>query len=157
MATSDFPTTLRYYGPNISAWNAWLNSMVYETLLGLHPTTMEYIPALASHWQISEDKQTFRFRINPNARWSDGKPVISDDVVASWKLAVDKGLQDPARSLIYEKFEQPVPESKYIVRVKAKTVSWRNFLDFSANLFIFPAHVLNGINGETYIRQWNYK
>lgn len=157
MTTSDFPTTLRYYGPNTSLWNFWLNSMVYETLLGLHPTTMEYIPGLASHWQISADKQTFRFRINPNARWSDGVPVTADDVVASWKLAVDTGLQDPAHMLIYQKFEEPVPESKYIVRVKAKTVSWRNFLDFAAGLYIYPAHVLKDLNGDTYIREYNYK
>jgi microcin C transport system substrate-binding protein len=156
-AFSDFPTTLRYWGPNISAWNAWLHAMVYETLLGLHPTTMEYIPGLASHWQISPDKQTFRFRINPNARWSDGMPVTSEDVVASWKLAIDKGLQDPPRLVTFGKFEQPVAESKYIVRVKAKTVSWRNFLDISNSLFIYPAHALKGVDGAAYIRDYNYK
>jgi microcin C transport system substrate-binding protein len=157
MTTSDFPTTLRYYGPNISAWNAWLHSMVYETLLNLHPTTLEYIPGLATHWQILPNKQTFRFRINPNARWSDGMPVTSDDVVASWKLVVDKGLQDPARLVMFQKFEQPVPESKYIVRVKAKTIGWHNFLDFATALYLYPSHALKDINGETYIRDYNYK
>ena len=49
----------------------------------MHPTTLEYIPALATHWQISADKMTYRFRINPNARFSDGTPVTSDDVVAT--------------------------------------------------------------------------
>ncbi len=39
---------------------------------------------------------TYRFRINPNARFSDGTPVTSDDVVATWDLMVDKTLQDPA-------------------------------------------------------------
>ncbi len=92
-----------------------LNGLVYETLLGLHPTTLEYIPALATHWQISPDKMTFRFRIDPNARWSDGMPVTADDVVATWKLMVDKSLQDPARTLVFANFEQPVAESKYIV------------------------------------------
>ena len=73
--------------------------LVYESLLYLHPTTLEYIPGLATHWQISDDRRTYRFRINPNARWSDGMPVTADDVVASWRLAVDKALQDPARNL----------------------------------------------------------
>ena len=49
--------------------------------------------------------ETFRFRINPNAKFSDGMPVTSDDVVASWKLVVDKGLQDPANNLIFSNFE----------------------------------------------------
>ena len=57
--------------------------MVYETLLTLHPTTLDYMPVLATHWQISPDKMTYRFRLDPNARFSDGQPVIADDVVAS--------------------------------------------------------------------------
>ena len=153
---TDFPSTLRYYGPNVTAWNQMLHGLVYETLLGLHPTTLDYIPALATHWQISQDKQTFRFRIDPNGRWSDGTPVTTDDVIASWKLTVDKGLQDPGRMVIYSNFEQPVAEGKYIVSVKAKTDNWQNFLYFSG-MFIYPAHVLKNITGETYVREYNYK
>lgn len=153
---TDFPATLRYYGPNVSAWNAMLHGLVYESLLGLHPTTLEYIPALASHWQISADKKSFRFRINPSARWSDGTPVTAEDVIWSWKLTVDKGLQDPARTLIFSNFEQPVAESRYIVSVKAKTENWQNFLYFSG-LFVYPASVLKNINGQTYVRQYNYR
>src|SRR5687767_5281674 len=78
---ADFPSTLRYYGPNVTAWNQGLHSIVYETLLGLHPTSLQYMPALATHWQVSADRQTFRFRINPNAKFSDGTPVTSADVI----------------------------------------------------------------------------
>lgn len=153
---TDFPSTLRYYGPNVTAWNAMLHGLVYESLLGLHPTTLEYIPSLATHWRISADKKTFRFRINPNARWADGTPVTSEDVVASWKLCVDKTLQDPARNQIYSNFEPPVAESKYLVSVTAKTENWQNLLYFSG-MFIYPAHVLKNINGEAYLREYNYK
>ena len=157
-ATSDFPTTLRYYGPNAgTAWSAMVHGMVYETLLGLHPTSLEYIPAIASHWQISPDKKTFRFRINPNARFSDGVPVTSDDVIASWKMVVDEGLQDPARMVVYTKFDQPVAESKYIVSVHAKSESWQNFLFFSQGLFIYPAHVLKDLPARTYVETYQYK
>jgi len=156
-ALSDFPSTLRYWGPNITEWNLLLHSLVYETLLFLHPNTLEYAPMLATHWQISEDKRKLRFRIDPNARWSDGQPVTSEDVVASWKLATDKGLQDPGVNVTFAKFDPPVAESKYIVSVTAKEDSWRNFMDFATNLIIYPAHVLNKINGEAYVREYNYK
>ena len=56
------------------------------------------------------------------------QPVTSADVIATWKLLTDKGLQDPAQTLMYSKFERPVAESKYIVSVKAKTVNWQNLL-----------------------------
>ena len=52
-----------------------IGPMVYESLLTIHPTTLDYIPVLATHWQISADKVTYRFRIDPNARWADGQPV----------------------------------------------------------------------------------
>lgn len=157
VASSDFPTTLRYYGPNISIWNFWLHSITYETLVGLHPTTLEYMPRIATHWQISADKKTYRFRLDPNARWSDGGPVVADDVVASWKLVTDKGLQDPGNALIFSQFEQPVAESKYIVTVKSKAGSWRDFMNFATGMFIYPAHALEGVDGAAYIKDFNYK
>jgi microcin C transport system substrate-binding protein len=153
----DFPSTLRYYGPNVTAWNQGLNGLVYETLLGLHPTSLQYIPALATHWQVSPDRQTFRFRINPNAKFSDGTPLTSADVIATWKLLTDKGLQDPAQTLVFSNFESPVAESKYIVSVKAKDVNWQNLLNFGAGMLVLPAHGLKGVNGAAYIRDYNYK
>ena len=93
---TDFPGTLRPRGPNITSFTAVLGSLVYETLLGMHPTTLEYYPALASHWQVSADKSIYRFRVDPNARWADGQPVTAEDVVASWSFWMDKGINDPS-------------------------------------------------------------
>src|SRR5437588_3008472 len=95
-AQLDFPGTLRIFGPEANTLlNFMIQSQVYETLLFVHTTTLDFIPDLATHWQISPDKMTYRFRINPNARFSDGTPVTADDVVASWAFVMDKGLQEP--------------------------------------------------------------
>ena len=153
-----FPGTFRIYGPesNLAAFSV-IQNLVYETLLGLHPTTLAYIPALATHWQVSPDKLTYRFRLDPNARFSDGQPVTAEDVIASWSLVMDKGLQDPMSELVYSKFEKPVAESKYIVRVKSRVLNWRNFLYFSASLPILPAHVLKTVDGARYLKEYNFK
>ena len=149
-----FPGTLRIFGPEANTvLNAYIiQKLVYEPLLWLHPSTLEFIPALATHWQISPDRMTYRFRINPNARWSDGQPVVAEDVVATWDLIMDTGLQAPMEQLVFGKFERPVAESKYIVRVKSKQLNWRNFLYFATQegWVIFPAHVLKKIDGATY-------
>ena len=152
----DFPATLRYIGPNLSTWNATLSGLVYESLVGLHPTTLEYIPILATHWQILPDKVTYRFRIDPNARFNDGTPVTADDVIATWKLYVDKTVQDPIQNTMYQKYEQPVAESKYIVRVKSKVPGWTGFYYFSG-MPIYAAKALQGINGARYIKEFNDK
>ena len=151
------PGTYRMEGPE---WNSAVNyamaNMMYEPLLILDPTTLNYIPTLATHWQILPDKLTFRFRINPNARWSDGEPVTADDVVRTWILYSDLTLQDPATYSQMIKLEKPVAESKYIVRVKAKDVQWVNF-DNVARMRIFPAHILKDIDGAAYLRDYNFK
>ena len=154
----DFPGTLRIDGPESNtALNFMIAPMVYETLLGLHPTTLDYMPALATHWQISHDRLTYRFRIDPNARLSDGQPVTADDVVATWTFMMDKGSRIPSTQLVYGKFEKPVAESKYIVRVKSKELNWRNFLYFAASMSIFPAHVLKNVDGARYLKDYNFK
>jgi len=154
----DFPGTLRMLGPDSPTYfnydAIWV--LCYETLIDLDPH-IGYMPSLATHWHILPDKMTYRFRINPNARFSDGTPVTSDDVVASFDLFVDKSVQDPMSRMVFEKLERPVAESKYIVRVKSKAVTWRTFLDFSNSMLIFPAHVLKTMTGDQYLKDYNFK
>jgi microcin C transport system substrate-binding protein len=153
----DFPGTLRTEGPDTILWNQQVAGMVYETLLGLHPTTLETMPGLATHWQVSEDGMTFSFRLNPNARFSDGEPVTSEDVVASWEFMMNPDIQAPMNRITFDKFATPVAETKYIVSVEAKDLNWRNFLYFSQSMFIYPEHVLSTLKGDAYLQDWNFK
>ncbi len=86
-----FPNTMRIHGQNSNLLinTQTIASLCYESLLSLHPVTLEFIPNLATHWHISDDKMTYKFRINPDARWWDGMPVTSDDVIATWDLMMD--------------------------------------------------------------------
>ena len=155
---ADFPKTFRMAGPESSTGTVYMiGNCLYETLLMLHPTTLEYVPSLATHWQISDDKLTFRFRLNPLARFSNGEPVTAEDVVASWALLADKTLQDPSRHAQFSKFETPVAESHYIVSVKAGKPDWRNLKDFAAGVLIYPASSLKGLSGAEYLEKFNYE
>ncbi len=154
---TDFPTTLRPAGPHTAPFDRIVSRLVYETLLTFDSVTLEYVPALATHWRISDDGGTYRFRLDPNARWSDGSPVTSEDVVASWGFWMDRALLDPVLPSFLGTFERPVAESKYLVRVKAGGAGWRSFMDFSTRMLILPAHALKGIDGGSYIRDYNYK
>jgi len=153
----EFPGTLRIFGPEVTILNFHVQSMLYDTLLGLHPTTLSFIPSLATHWQISPDRMEYRFRLNPNARFSDGTPVTADDVVASWVFAMDKGLQELQLQTMLGKFDKPVAESKYIVRVRSTELKWQNFMNFSQSLPVFPAHALKGLDGARYLKEYNFK
>ncbi len=147
-----------------------MHDLVYERLLGLHPTTLEFIPGLATHWQFDYDAQMLRFRLNPKARWSDGSEVTSDDVVASWEHSAGvhhKGdgtedaswsRKDPYSEQLYGlSYERPVAEDKYTVAVKMKEVNWRLPIYFGVSMKIFPAKYIR-VSGEDYLKgyQWRF-
>lgn len=139
----DWPATLRLHGENYNtAFNYEFLDLAGEGLLSLHPTTLEFIPSLATHWQISEDKRTYRFRINPAARWADGSEVTAADVVATYKLRMDPKCRFPSSPILWGKFHEPVAKSKYILEVTVKQDNWRNFL-YMATSVVFPAEYVS--------------
>jgi len=154
--TSRFPNTLRTVGQNSNyVENSTIESMCYESLISTHPVTLDFVPVLATHWKVSDDKMTFWFRINPKAKFSDGMPVTSDDVIATWDLLMDETILEPSSQIVYGKFE-PFIESKYIVRVECKKLSWRNLLYFGG-MSILPAHILDEIDGSEYLEEYQFK
>ena len=156
--TSRFPATLRTTGQNSNyIENSTIEGLCYEGLITTHPVTLEFMPSLATHWKVSDDKMQFWFRINPKARFSDGTEVTSADVVATWDLHMDETILEPSDQLVYGKFERPVAESKYIVSVKCKQLSWRNLLYFGASMTILPEHILRDLDGTDYLEEYQYK
>ncbi len=47
------------------------------------------IPGTAESWDISEDGLVYRFRLRPDAKWSDGEPIVAADVVYSFRRLLD--------------------------------------------------------------------
>lgn len=157
-AWPDFPPTLRGEGPNANlAALKELHNMIYENLINLHPETLEVIPGLADYWQISPDKKTFRFRINPKARWADGSEITADDVLATWEHLIDKAIKDPYTNILFgDKFEKPVIEDKYTIKVNTKALNWRLFVEFGVYMKIYPAKYIR-IAGDEYLKKYQWK
>ncbi len=78
--TPSTPPTLRRVGPNA---NNGFRGELYDQndfgLLSAHPETEEPIPGLALSWAVSADGMTAYFRLDPEARFTDGQPVTADD------------------------------------------------------------------------------
>lgn len=62
-----------------------VTSGLFEGLVTEDPRDLHPVPGVASRWDISPDKLAYTFFLRPDARWSNGKPVIADDFVQSWK------------------------------------------------------------------------
>ena len=158
MRLVEFPSTLRNEGKDANnTMNSLIASMVYERLLTIHPTTIEFIPSLATHWKISEDKMTFTFRINPDARWSTGHRVTAQDVIETWRLHTDEGILAPYTNILYKKYEEPVAISPYIVQVRCTELNWRQFIYFAVSMTIWPSHIIKDLTGEDSFREYQFQ
>jgi microcin C transport system substrate-binding protein len=156
LCMENFPATIRTKGKNANTtMNTLCEGMVYETLLNLSTHPYYFYPALANKWSVADDKVTFYYSINENAKWADGKFVKAQDVVATWDLLTDKEIQDPFTNNFWNKFERPVALNDQVVMVKAKEKTWRNFIYFSSQLFILPSHVIGDLSGEDYLKKFN--
>jgi microcin C transport system substrate-binding protein len=74
-----FPLTFRVVGPDS---NSTFRSAILDnqlSLIDIHPNTDNVIPQIATHWAYGNDKRSMYFKLDPNARWSDGHPVTADD------------------------------------------------------------------------------
>ena len=157
-AIPQWPDNLRMYGIRSNTFlNYLIRDLCYESLVGMHPGTLEFMPGLASHWKVSDDKMTFTFRINPKAHWSDGKAVTANDVIATYRLIADDTLLAPMmKESIVNNLEEPVALSKYMVEVKCKEKDLRNFIAISG-MIILPAHEISELTGEEYLDKYNFK
>ena len=84
------PNTLNpFVGLNEENYNVW--SLNYDLLVNFNPEDLSPAPGIAEEWEISEDKRTVTFKLDPDKVWSDGEPVTSADVKYSLEVLGSEG------------------------------------------------------------------
>jgi oligopeptide transport system substrate-binding protein len=53
------------------------------------------MPGVATEWTANADKTVYTFKLRPEAKWSNGDPVVAGDFVYGWQRAVDPALASP--------------------------------------------------------------
>jgi oligopeptide transport system substrate-binding protein len=86
---------------------------MFEGLTRWDPKTAGAVPGMAERWGISPDGKTYTFHLRTNLVWSTGEPIRADDVVYSWRRALDPATaSDYAGQLYYVKNGQDFNEGK---------------------------------------------
>ena len=153
-----YPATLRIFGKNAnSAFLSMLEGLCYEPLLDLDPVTLQYVPNVAKKWAIANDKVSFFFEIDERAKWSDGKPVLAKDVVRTWEMLTDTGIEDPFSNDYWKKYEKPIAVTDRIVMIKSKKLNWRAFMSIAVSMTILPSHHLEGLDGSKFLKEYQFK
>ncbi len=86
----DAGTLNPFTGLDEEDYNVW--AMNWDLLVNFDPKDLSPAPGIAKSWTVSDDKKTITFKLDPNAKWSDGKPITSADVKWSLDVLGDNGV-----------------------------------------------------------------
>ena len=135
-----YPQSFNYYLDN-NVISSALFSSLYESLLSLDPVTAEYTAGIADSWQISDDKKSFTFHLDPKAIWSDGTPITAHDVAWTFDTILNPKNLTGVHKVSLENFAPPEVIDDHTIRFSANDVHWRN-LGSVGSFHILPAHAL---------------
>lgn len=88
----DFPRTLRTIGPDANG--GFRPFLLDDNAMGFaqrHPNITDvrqggfyFFPGIAEQWALDYDNQQVFVKIHPNASWSDGEPITTEDITFSF-------------------------------------------------------------------------
>ncbi|HWV35630.1 MAG TPA: ABC transporter substrate-binding protein [Thermomicrobiales bacterium] len=122
----------------------YIIGLVFEGLAQVSPIDGTLAPSLADSWEISSDGLRYRFHLNPNATWHDGKPVTADDVIATYDALLAPDSLSANRATIlsllasYTKLDDHTVELTSHGRIAT-------FLDQVATVSIMAKHIWDGV------------
>ena len=150
-----FPLTFRVVGPdsNSSFRSAILGNQL--SLIGIHPNTENIVPELATHWAYDNDKKTMYFKLDKNARWSDGTPVTAHDFAYTLEFMRSKHIIAPWYNDYYSKeIDKVIVYDDHTLAV----VSTKAQPDLHLKIGISPTpRHFYGELGEDFVRRYNWK
>lgn len=96
---------------------------------------------LAQTVEMDEDRTFIQYNLNPNARWSDGKPVTPEDVIFTFELFRDKGR--PPYSNRLDRVAKMEKVGEHSVRFTFNEKSNREFPLILSMTPILPKHAID--------------
>jgi microcin C transport system substrate-binding protein len=135
---SQYPKSFNYYLDN-NVFSSKLFGYQFESLVGRNGFTLEPEPGLAERVEVSDDKKTFTFTLDADARWSDGSPITADDVIWTYAAVMNPEHLTGPHKVGLDRFEPPVKMDERTVEFTAKEVHWGN-LWAVGGMSILPSH-----------------
>ncbi len=118
---------------------------LFITLVDYDQGAQKVVPMLAKSWEVSPDGLTWTFHLRQGAKFSDGYPITSADVLFSAQVALDETLHPPIQDQLKlngKPFEFSAPDASTVVVRSPTPVA--TMLISIGSLEILPKHVLEG-------------
>jgi len=117
---------------------------LYDTLVAFADETLDIVPALATHWESSEDGLTWTFHLREGVRFHDRTPLNAEAVAYSFERLIQDDhpdVTDPARPYkpsfqVIDEIETPDPLT-VVFKLREPSAVFLN------NLAMFPASIVS--------------
>lgn len=131
-----------------NAYTRMTFDLMYDCLISTERDTLEFAPALARRWGISDDGRKFEFELDERAKWSDGRPITAEDVKWTFDSVVSPTNDTGVWKTVLGAFESPVIESprRFSIRKKGDSPKdWRDLMN-CAFFPVLPKHAFDGLD-----------
>lgn len=86
---------------NVYARSSIVLQNLFRGLYKIDESGKKPVPSLAEGHELDETGTKYTFKINKNAKWSDGKPVTAQDFEYSWKRVLNPDVASGAAFYLY--------------------------------------------------------
>ncbi len=120
--------------------------------------TSDFIPGLATHWALGEDKKHVYFKLNEKAKWSDGEPITAKDYLFLLDFMRSENIQAPWYNNYYEEVIDSIrryDDYTISIHLKNRVSDWE--LLYTANVTPLPSHYYSNEVPENYLEEENWR
>lgn len=97
------------------------------------------VPGLAQAWTVSSDRRSWTFTLRPEARWSDGTPILAEDFVRGWRHVLDPASASPTAAWLEDVVEVDAPApDRFLVRLRRPLPWFEELLTLPPTLPLAP-------------------
>jgi peptide/nickel transport system substrate-binding protein len=118
---------------------------LFGFLVDFDNATQQYGPGLAKSWEVAPDGVTWTFHLRRGARFSDGQPITSADVLFSFEVLYDEKLHPVMQEMLQiegRNFKVSAPDPYTVVIHTGKPHAGLLDALCPGNLPIIPKHAL---------------
>ena len=151
--TGPYGGTWTRYGTSPSDIGIFHHRLAYDGLIRWDPMGQKILPNLATHWDVTNDGQTYTFYLRRGVKWSDGHPFTSDDIIFWYKDVLLNAELTPVVPVEYQKNGKTVGVTKlddFTIRFTFSGPSGlflkRLASNLSYNLVYYPFHYLKNFH-----------
>ena len=111
-------------------------------------------PWLASSWETSPDGKTWTFHLNERAKFHDGQPVTSDDVVFSFEYALTGpgAATGVAQGVAYIESVSATDAATVVIKLSTVRPSFLSDIAGAFGFAIIPKHIWSTVTDPAQFR-----